>query len=203
MAAARSGLGGDVTHPGKALTSVSLTLAIVPLLLSCSAGVADEDQAASTTPWQRPAWMAEQAREQEEYAAALQRCITDQGWNKTVTPEGGVAEPFTDGELERFMTDLSECRVDMGYPAEPSATMSSELLELVYERNIDVVACLEDQGFEMGKPPTLETYIESSLNGVTDQGDWSPYMDPALGALTESDYEALSQACPEPWFPPQ
>ncbi|QDW61379.1 hypothetical protein [Oerskovia sp. KBS0722] len=147
--------------------------------------------------------MAEQARQQEDDQASLQSCLDKAGWvDKTVLPDGGVEEPFTVDEYDRFLVDLGKCRVEMGYPAEPSTTLSPELLRTIYSRQLDVARCLEHEGHEVSEPPTEDAYVESAGDPES-PNNWSPYDAISSSAITEPEFNELYKKCPEPWLPPQ
>lgn len=188
--------------PQNRWVQTGLTAAMMLVLSACSGGVDGQGQSVDASPWEPPGWMAEQARQQEEFQAALQSCLDGAGWDKTVTPDGGIKEPFTGAEYDRFRENLHECYTQMGYPVAPTTTLSPEFLGTLYDRQLDVAACLKSKGEEVSDPPTRDLYIETANDPESTAG-WSPYDVVLASGIGEEEYNALRRDCPEPWFPPQ
>ncbi|HLS15659.1 MAG TPA: hypothetical protein VK095_14205 [Beutenbergiaceae bacterium] len=180
----------------KRRNTVAGLLAVGALMLAgCQQSDADVD-------WTEPSWVAEQRAEQEEYMTSLQSCVEGRGWNVTITPEGGVEEPFDNDEVDDWEEDKFACLESLGYDAEP--TYDEERIRLLYSRLIDTRECLVTHGHDLPAPQDEETYVENTLR-LMQEGDaggdiWHPYNHDSFHELDREELEELEAQCPQPWF---
>lgn len=175
---------------GRRVVRAGAVVALVAL-----AGCAASGDEVAEVPYERPGWMAEQAQVQDEYRESLQSCVRAKDWNVTVDRYGGVVEPFDTADVPRWEADRDACLAEMGVSGE--ARLDRERAELLYDRQVDTWRCVLDLGYDVPEPPSQETFVEALLGGGT--RDWHPYGD-LVGAIPWSEWEALEETCPQPWW---
>jgi len=121
-----------------------------------------------------------------EMARLLVECVNDQGFAVTLDPDGGIGYASVPAEQNQlaFSVDLA-CEAGLHLP--PPQPLSPEQLEKMYAYMVALAGCVEDQGYSVGDPPSLDTFIDS-------QGYWNPYFDLPDSALMNLD---LIRACPQ------
>lgn len=144
---------------------------------------------------------------QEFQAAALEHthrmigCLADLGWSARVDHLGRGYEVMsvTAQNRESFIAAQKECEDRFG-PGPAQAPLDSEQLELHYADAIAVKHCLEQQGFSISEPPSLELFIadyESAMSGG-ERWPWNPWSDIDAVALGRSAFEELERQCVQP-----
>lgn len=117
----------------------------------------------------------------------LAECVADHGFPLTVTGDGtGLlfqSVPPEQNQLAQAV--LFACKAGLGLEKPTPPTV--EQLEEIYAYMVAVAHCLEEEGYSVTSPPSVDVYIDS-------QGYWNPYDDlPAdLSELTR-----LNQVCPQ------
>lgn len=172
---------------------------VLSTMVAC--GNSGDDSTEGQDPWEPPAWFAEQAQERELARVRLQSCIDELGWDREIDEWGGSPEGFSDDEeMSAFVADSDECLQQVGLRADHAAPTVEEL-ELLYAMEVDGWWCIVAQGFDIPGPPSVEVFVEQSLDdsppGEVDA--WTPYIDDALLELPEHEYRDLLRTCPEPW----
>ena len=180
-----------------------VTFAIMALTALTTVSCSAPDNTNEAISYERPAWMAEQAQRQEEHRSQLQSCVSSKGWDVTITPEGGVEEPFTEADYARYEIDRTACRAEAGLDDGNNVRLDAARLGEIYDRQVDTWECLRAEGYPVAEPPSKELYVESSLaaqNGDSSVNGWWPYGDAVFEEMAEAEYNRLQAECPEPWW---
>ncbi len=171
----------------------------VAVCVSCSAAPptpADPD-------WTPPAWFAQQAQERDRVRAALQSCVTDKGWSIDVDERGGSEHGFeSEQELDLFVADVDSCRD--GIELNDTTLEDEASMRLFYERELDVYACLRNEGFTPPPPPPYEIFAESHQPDASVKDAWiawGPWVGEQFtaGNLDDASLARLEQTCPQQW----
>lgn len=171
----------------------------VTVAASCSA----TPSAPPAPEWSPPAWFAQQAQDRERVRTALQSCITTKGWSVVVDERGGSEHGFeTEAELDLFVADVDACRE--GIELNDTSLADEESMRLYYERELDVYACLRNEGFTPPPPPPYEVFAESHQPDATVKDAWiawGPWVGEqfAAGNLDDAGLAELEQTCPQQW----
>lgn len=166
------------------LGSLIVLLLGVATLSACSGGTGEDG--ASQASYERPGWMAAQVQADEELIESQASCLEAAGYVFTVAPDGRFeASAGTDDAA--FSAELSECTAqalgdDAGWRPGPD-----ELRQL-YARQLDVVDCLEHEGYGIDGVPSEDAYVDSG-------GEWTPYDDIVLNDEAQIEMKGI---CPDP-----
>ncbi len=161
-------------------------LVLLPALILVGCSGADDAPDAQATPYERPGWMAEQAQADEELIERQTSCMTEAGFVFDVA-EDGQFSPSSGTDIQSFATALKQCTADALGDQHGWAPGPDEL-ERLYGRQLDVAACLENEGYEVGSVPSKDSYVDSG-------GDWTPYDDLTLDGEAQT---RLKKQCPDP-----
>jgi hypothetical protein len=121
-----------------------------------------------------------------ETTRLLVRCVNDQGFAVTLDPDGGIGYASVPAEQNQ-LADAVYYACKAGLRLESPGPMSVEQLEEAYAYMVALAGCLEDQGYSVSDPPSLDAYIDS-------QGYWNPYSDLSVPL---SDWVPLNRVCPQ------
>lgn len=127
----------------------------------------------------------------DEFTVALADCLTTKGW-KTVVQEwedgsvGFEIPGLTEDQNDEFMAADRACRSEIGIidPAPDPKAMRAHFRHLLWAKN-----CLENLGYDISDPPSIEVHLES-LGAA-----WSPHED--LSHLGRGAWNAANRACPQ------
>lgn len=129
-----------------------------------------------------------------EWAANMQSCMNEGGWDIEVRPDGGISANYADDQASAFNAAYAECETKFGYDVAP--TYTDDEIKAIYAKVVDTAACITEQGYDPGEPPTEQTFIDQ----VRGDGGWDPYIDLYVpGGLTDDEYFALLEECPRTW----
>lgn len=152
------------------------------LPLACGGGGSAAEESASTSVAERSS---------EEVDAAMVRCLQDAGYSARLSdaPDGGVEWESADEDAQAEVTYQAciDSLVDDGVLAPPEVLSDAELEDL-YDHEVDLVACLEDEGYAMPSPPSREAFVES-------RGEWRAYL--VLPDVSNEEFERLNVVCPQ------
>lgn len=123
------------------------------------------------------------------------RCLADKGWDVTITWDGGVGVDSTsipDAQYGLYEADSQEC---WGQIDARITSMSSDQIARVYDLEVATVDCLTTEGFNVDPPPSRQAYIDSFQTNR-----WSAYATSSAspGTLSESEWRAINESCPQP-----
>lgn len=128
-----------------------------------------------------------------EVMELIASCLREEGWNPVLTEDGGLRFGGVPVELRETLREATaECERRIGMP-EPRPLDAGELEE-VYAMQLEALACVRSEGYQLPDPPSLEAYIES-------QGRWQPH-EQAFHLLGTDDAEwtRLNEVCPQPFY---
>ncbi len=125
------------------------------------------------------------------------------GWNLPIDEWGGTSEPFdvASGESDRYRTDIMACseNVDEGHLISQTNDAS---MRTYYERELDIYACLKNEGIEPGAPPPFEVFAEQHSSDAPDEA-WNAWndswLDSWLDKHTLDSLGDLELRCPQQW----
>lgn len=111
-----------------------------------------------------------------EYTDRFMSCMSELGMTVTELDDGGF-EVIGDGTPESVNLAQEECLARVGTVA-PYAPVTAEEADALYDLELAVKVCLEEQEVNVSEPPSRENFIESYLahsKGVTTVSPWSAY----------------------------
>lgn len=129
----------------------------------------------------------------EEWATTMQACLADQGFQSTVSDDGGLEYEGIPTE-QAVALDVANYSCSLQYPVDPryTAKLSAYQLEFLYEYYVlDLVPCLEGEGISVPEPPTFQKFRDTWET----EDAWTPYsfVDPG----SQSEWNELNKTCPQ------
>jgi hypothetical protein len=122
-----------------------------------------------------------------EVVRLIARCVRDRGFPVSLTQDGpGLSYELVPPEQAQLEYAV-EVACKAGLNLQAYQPVSVEQLEEAYAYEVALAGCLEDQGYSVSDPPSLDSFIDS-------QGYWSPYSDLPDSALMN---QALNRVCPQ------
>ncbi len=128
----------------------------------------------------------------DEYAEVYVECLNEQGHPAEATGKSS----FNVGDIpEDQAKSLNEAmyRCEVMYPVHPryAQPLTDEQLNLLYDYlTIELVGCLESEGYEVADAPSRDVFI----GDYRALSPWHPY--DSLAGLSESQMQRLREACP-------
>jgi hypothetical protein len=192
-----------------ALSGVSLSCSETPdLLTSSTAGPAITTATTTTTTGVEPATAPESGVLEPitgygdfsgadywdvnpvEVIELATRCVNDQGFAVTVVPPGdGISfDGVAPDQNALAAATLEACLEGLHLP-NPTPP-SREVAQRLYDKKLEVKACLEEQGYAIDTPPSFETYFETwgTVN-------WDPF-ESIVGLVDQEEWTRLGMVCP-------
>lgn len=129
-----------------------------------------------------------------EWVNEFADCMRKSGFAVTVdesVPTFLPADDLPDDQIGAWDEAFDKCREDLGPP--PVEPLDPEQLPKLYEATLAAKVCLEDLGFAISEPPSLQAWIESY---DSPSGPWLPHRD--LPQLPEEEWLRVNSACPQP-----
>jgi hypothetical protein len=135
--------------------------AVLLTLAACTAGGPDPaGQVATVAPV-------------EDFGVNMQRCMAEAGWDVAVTWDDGIdSGQIPPGQFDRYQDDQAACLRRFGYDRAPRPYTFGEAVEL-YDKLLDVAACVEELGYSVPEPPGRQAYAEHLAGGGLAQ--WHPH----------------------------
>ena len=123
------------------------------------------------------------------------QCLTDKGWDVTLTWDGGIevsSETIPEAQIALYDADSEECWSVIDGRV---ASMQDDEIAGVYRDELTTRDCLIEQGYEVEPPPSEQLFVES-FRGAR----WSAYggAEIPFASLTEDAWRKLNVACPQP-----
>ncbi len=110
--------------------------------------------------------------------------------------DGGAGISTDQGALsqEQLADIVEECEelVDIDSLTEYEPLTVDELRE-IYAWQLTVADCLEEQGYKISEPTSVETFIDAYPSGEA----WFPYNDIPPERLTQAEWDNLNEICPQ------
>ena len=117
------------------------------------------------------------------------RCMQDAGWLSHEMEEGGVIFGAPAEQESAFKESEDACEASAGMDTSlPATPLSEEDFRRGYESMVSLRECLDSAGYEVGEPPTLQSYIDSDAA-------WTPTVD-----VPPTDLLGAEEACPQGSF---
>jgi hypothetical protein len=142
-------------------------VALAALVLSGCGTAVDEPDEPAYSP---PGWMADVLAQDEEYVSAMSTCLEDRG-QSVLAHAGtvGIRPPSAEGgEPLPGASELADQAWDECSTLVPAQTYLSDDRELEFDRMLDVIECLEHEGYPLPAPPSREAWVSGSA-------EYSPY----------------------------
>jgi hypothetical protein len=130
--------------------------------------------------------MAAQAQANEELIAHQTSCLEEAGYTFTVGADGGF-QPSDGTDVTAFSAALRQCTAET-LGADDGWRPNTDELATLYARQLDVVACLENEGYTVTDVPTKDSYVDSG-------GSWTPYDQLIIDGDAQVE---LKRTCPDP-----
>ncbi|MCG7285472.1 hypothetical protein MHY85_05710 [Cellulomonas sp. ACRRI] len=130
--------------------------------------------------------MAAQVQANDELIAKQSSCLESAGYVFTVQGDGQFLAP-EGTDVSAFASALRQCTADALGDLDGWRPGPGELGEL-HDRQLDVVACLEHEGYVVRDVPSRDAYVDSG-------GTWTPYDQLVIDgdAMVQ-----LKRRCPDP-----
>lgn len=131
----------------------------------------------------------------EERTEQMVGCLADVGYEVEVTWNNAIRWPnLPSQQLSQFHEAEQKCYKLHLAGLSP---MSAEQRKQLYSLEIKNKQCLEQQGYLISSPPSLETYLDS----FDTENRWMPVRELDQSAFSAEEYEALLTECPPPsWY---
>lgn len=131
--------------------------------------------------------------DQNEWAPTVVRCMQENGFNSTVSRDGGVESgSIPSGQLSAYEVQYFACTA--AYPLNPKyrVPFNEEQIEYLYWYYSNPLrSCLLTEGYDVIDPPSEARFLETF--GTADE--WYPYQ--SLRGLSEDAWYSISEKCPE------
>ena len=131
--------------------------------------------------------------EPDEYATVHVECLQRQGIPARATFDGGIKfGDIPDDQAQAQHEAIHRCEVM--YPVHPRYSLphTPEQIRITYDYYTEtLVPCLAAEGYDVGTPPSWETFLASY--GTPNQ--WVPYA--SVDAPTEQEWERINTVCPQ------
>lgn len=129
----------------------------------------------------------------EEWATTMQECLANQGFQSTVSGDGGLEYEGVPTE-QALALNVANYSCSLQYPVDPryTAELSAYQLEYLYEYYVlDLVPCLEEEGVSVSEPPSFQKFRDTWET----EDAWSPYSSVDPGS--QSKWDQLNKTCPQ------
>lgn len=134
-----------------------------------------EPETAVPVAYTEPGWMADVRIQNEEYGRAGAACLRAEGVEPSAENEFGViyrGDPNNpDAPIPAEIQAAYDAAVAICSEQVPAPAFAANSPEVEYDRNLDVRACLIDQGYSMPEAPSREVWVEQFTAGEP----WNPY----------------------------
>ncbi len=134
-----------------------------------------------------------------EWGTKMQACMAADGWEVTIGPDGGIGSTYSTDQESAYETSAENCRTQVEGANAGDVEIkefSDAELRLLYNMQLSIARCLEDEGQPVGEIPSEQSYIDT----YNDPDPWDPYGEiwyPGT-KVTESEYGQLLEKCPRP-----
>ncbi|GAA0994425.1 hypothetical protein GCM10009563_11440 [Subtercola frigoramans] len=127
---------------------------------------------------------------------ALYHCLTEHGWQVVLTDDGAIeasSATIPAEQYDLYVKDTWQCNlvVTAEFPVDDRQK------NLLYEAELAERTCLQNHGYTVAEPPTLQTFLSEY-----DTHPWSAVATSDLATLSqtmsESDWAAINRECPQP-----
>lgn len=125
----------------------------------------------------------------DEVPELVYQCLTDQGWDVTLVSNGVEFDAVPDECNLLLRRALDACVFGLQLPAYQAP--DRERIRLIYDRLVDLGACLREEGYPVDQPPAIEEYVRTFPIG------WHPYLSPSLTDLSQTESDRLNEVCPQ------
>ena len=123
----------------------------------------------------------------EQYSLGLSKCLTELGWDASITEQGDVEVSVPTEDEDQYSGDVEKCREQIG--ANRPLSFSESEMDALYEMYLDNLKCLEGQGITLPPPPSLDVYRSSAV------GTYYSFKDIPATVLNQRG-NALAVKCP-------
>lgn len=146
-----------------------------------------------TTAPTKSARNADEASSLSPASDQVYKCLTQRGWNVTLTWDGGIevsSDTVPTEQREAFDADANDCWAPIN---ERVAMMSPDEIAKVYDSEVRTRTCLIALGYEVGQPPSKQSFVDS-FHGLR----WSAYADSNVNAADDELWHKANVQCPQP-----
>lgn len=130
-----------------------------------------------------------------EYVTKKEQCINEAGFRAEMQDDGGLRIYDPPPEQKQAWEEvIRACEGTLG-PVPGNEPFSTEELSVLYDLQLELGDCLEENGYTVSEPSTRETFIaqyQALQDGEIDDGDW-PWS-PLMGINDPASIEV----CPQP-----
>ncbi len=140
----------------------------------------------------------------DEQPEVWQACMQEAGYEVSVTSDGGLTPPQDLPDDQWGAYDLANYICHAQYPVDQSLVpqFGTEQVDVLYGYYVEeLVPCLQERGFEVDEPPTIETFRASWVSGDeglhASESTWFPYTAVDAAEISMDEWEAVNAACPQ------
>ena len=129
----------------------------------------------------------------DEWAETIAACLNEDGFS-AVAQDGGLASAPTEGQELPFAIATYVCNAK--YPINPrtNVELNDDQLRYLYEYYTQVLTpCLNEEGFDVPEPPSLQTYVSSWRAG----SPWDPYGLVVDALESDDEWTSINKKCPQ------
>lgn len=126
-----------------------------------------------------------------EWVNAFALCMREAGFEVDVderVPSFEAAADLPEDQVEAYNATFDQCRTRLGGPPVDATALD---LPALYEATVAAKTCLEQLGYRVSQPPSMEVWIDSY-----ERGPWLPHSD--LQGLSEAEWTRVNEKCPQP-----
>ena len=123
-----------------------------------------------------------------EFQTLLHECMEAEGWPSEIQDNGVYRYSYSDAQKDAFDAANSGCIDAIG--GNLPVVRSDEEWRDLYDFYVVSVECLREHDIEADDPPSFSVWEESDHT-------WSPYAAVNPNDLTQEQFEALTQDCPQ------
>jgi len=117
----------------------------------------------------------------------MKACLKEAGFDATAYDDGSVGISLPEEQMPAYDAATAACTERLGYD-QPAKLTEGQMADL-YQKTLDLVDCLENQGFRIIDVPTEQTFIDGT--------PFVPYEQVPMSVVGD-EWNNLIEACPQP-----
>lgn len=126
-----------------------------------------------------------------EWVNAFAACMREAGFEVTVdekVPTFEASDELPEDQIDAYNYTFDQCLTRLGGPPVDTTPLD---LPALFEATVAAKVCLEQLGYSISEPPSMEVWIASY-----ERGPWLPHSE--LQGLSEAEWDRVNEECPQP-----
>lgn len=131
-----------------------------------------------------------------EFGPTMVDCLVEQGYDVKLTPDQDGIDYTAVPQNVGASLMLADYICNAQYSVDPrySAPLTDSQLQLLYYYYVvDLIPCLEAEGYDFNEPPSYAVFAEE----YSGPAGWAPYNEVNVGALSIESFAELEATCPQ------